>query len=232
VSDPEDSGLHRWAETLERRHGHTVRLTLTRNRRSMIHLRPVDRRRTDLRLHKAFGHAPRAVLDDLTRVVLRGDTAAWKRVAAFARHIPDVTPPPPPSPASPRPQGVYHDLRPILDEVRERYFTPDLEASITWGRHGRPLRRRRRSIRFASWDEDQKRIRVHPVLDADWVPKTFLRYLVHHELCHAVKPPVHTGRRRRVHHPDFRALESRYPDLEQMEALSSTLFARIRREGL
>jgi hypothetical protein len=133
-----------------------------------------------------------------------------------------------------RPLGLHYDLQVILDEVRRDYFTRDLEAWITWGRAPRRRsRRKRRSIVYASWWEELRLIRVHPALDRHWVPREFLHYLVYHELCHAVARPRRTrARRMRIHHPEFRALEAQYPDIERMHRLSHELLEQISRAEL
>ena len=128
----------------------------------------------------------------------------------------------------------HHDLVRLLKEVKAEYFHEDLEATIVWGRAPKRNRNRiRRSIVFGSWWEEQKRIRIHGALNQPWVPEEFLRFLIYHELCHAVaKPMPGTGRKRRVHHPEFNALENQYPEIERMKALSREIFARISKEEM
>jgi len=130
--------------------------------------------------------------------------------------------------------GSHHDLPSLLKQVRAEYFTDDLEASIVWGRAPRRrTRRKRRSIVFGSWWEEQKRIRIHPALDKPWVPEEFIRYIIYHELCHAVaRPSQGRGRKRRIHHPEFKALENRYPDIAGMRQLSRDILERISQEEM
>lgn len=129
---------------------------------------------------------------------------------------------------------MHHSLLDILDRVRERFFTPELEASIIWGRAPRRQHgRKRRSIVFASWWEEKKLIRVHPALDRPWVPDEFMEFLVYHECCHAIEGPLQgRGRKRHVHHPAFRALEHQYPDIERMQKLSRDILEKISREEI
>lgn len=229
------SRLGRWALDLYQRHAIRVRLTLTRNKRSMIRLRQEAPTLFDLRLHRAFERAPDTVLQDLGKHLVHRDPNAWARVKAFAQIIPTLDPPPPPAPKRIilYPCGKIHHLAPILEEVKAEYFNPDLDAHITWGRAPRRRSRGpRRSIRFASWNEEQRVIRVHPALDQSWVPLEFLRYLVYHELCHAVaKPTEGGGGKRRIHHPEFRHLEAQYPQFEKMERLGEQIFQKIRSQG-
>lgn len=230
-ADPESfPRIRAWMEDIRVRHGHVLEVTLTRNRRTMTGYRPLGNRRTSLRLHQAFERAPDSILRDIESSILRKDRRAWSRVGAYARNISGQTPDAPANARPPilRSRGRHHDLAEILNQVREEYF-PGIGARITWSRRGKSSRRRR-SIRFGSWNEEQRLVRIHPVLDADWVPEAFLHYLVYHELCHAVAKPIPgSGGKRRIHHPKFRELEARYPNLEEMERISTELFQKIRK---
>ena len=102
----------------------------------------------------------------------------------------------------------------MLDRVR-RAFPVQRESlrdvQITWGRHGHGTR----SIRFGSFDYDHQLIRLHPKLDAAWVPAFFVEFIVFHELCHGVIPPRVENGRRLLHPPEFGTLERRFPLYDQ-----------------
>lgn len=217
--------LQYWLEGIEKK-GHSVELTLTRNRRSMISVQRLSPGRTRLRMHESFAEAPESILVDLEHTLLTNDHLAWKRVAAFARTI-DV--PGEPKRSSPLyTQGSYFDLDAELGFVKSAYFEDPPEATITWGQAGKARRRKRRSIRFGSWVESDKLVRIHPLLDQKWIPQDFIRYIIYHELCHAVaKPLSHGGGHYRIHHPEFKRLEAHYPTLEEMEKLSRKIFSKI-----
>jgi hypothetical protein len=105
--------------------------------------------------------------------------------------------------------GHHHDLQAILREVNVRYFEPTVNACIGWARRAAALgrRRKRRSIKLGSYLGRARSIRIHPVLDAGWVPRFFVEYIVYHEMLHDVLGmPVRNGRRR-LHGPEFRARE-------------------------
>ena len=57
----------------------------------------------------------------------------------------------------------------------------------------------------------ERLIRIHPALDAPFVPAYVVESVVHHEMLHAVIP-VRIGKKGRpiVHGPDFRAMETRF----------------------
>ncbi|MBK7645146.1 MAG: hypothetical protein IPJ19_19225 [Planctomycetes bacterium] len=55
-------------------------------------------------------------------------------------------------------------------------------------------------------------MRIHPVLDQPLVPRSFVRFVLHHELLHALIPPRQARDGRWTHHgADFRARERAYP---------------------
>ena len=105
--------------------------------------------------------------------------------------------------------GEFFDLPAIFDQLHVRYFQSAAALAgyvITWGR-----RRRlppREYFVFGSIQEDDRIIRIHPGLDAPWVPGWFLEYVVYHEMLHAIVPDESLpGGRRRVHTPEFQRRE-------------------------
>ena len=54
-------------------------------------------------------------------------------------------------------------------------------------------------------------IRIHPLLDAPFVPTWFLEYVVYHEMLHAVVPEeIDEHGRRRVHTREFYRRERKF----------------------
>lgn len=187
-----------------------VDLSLTNNRRRMLSCKRRGKV-LEVRLHHMFLGGGEALFEDLIAFT-GGDDSAGQRIRAFIdsnrqeiRH--EV------SPDSLRTLGQNHDLQWILDGVKELLDEDALEEiTITWGRRGRG----RRSIRFGSYDFDQKLVRIHPALDERWVPTYFLEYIVYHELLHALYPPTseQDSSRRCVHTEEFKEMERRYPRYE------------------
>lgn len=118
--------------------------------------------------------------------------------------------------------GHHVHLDQTLQRVA-RYLPPGTDFSgvkITWGKRANAPSKR--SIRLGSMDEKRALIRVHPVLDNPWVPPHVIEFVIWHELCHYVRPPLTREIARatsdhRVHHRAFRALEARYPQMEAAE---------------
>jgi hypothetical protein len=123
--------------------------------------------------------------------------------------------------------GDHFDLGPILGTVRGLIDHPvidDLDdLHITWGRRGRGSK----SIRFGSYDFDRRLIRIHPALDKKWVPEYFVEFIVYHELLHAIFPPRPGQTRRKVHTPEFRAMEKQFPHYDKAMQWESANLRRI-----
>ncbi|MEM7480740.1 MAG: hypothetical protein AAF481_06175 [Acidobacteriota bacterium] len=182
-----------------------------------------------IRAHRVFAEAPDEVVEQLARLCMphaqrRAALAAVRdyfeaqRDARRVRSSPARTPPI-------TTQGAVWDLRLLFDHLNEHHFDPPITAEVTWGRRqGR--RRRQKSLRLGSYDADSHLIRIHPALDSRRVPRFVLATVIHHEMLHAVYPPIsRPGRRRIIHGAEFRRRERAYPDFERTEAwLAKHLF--------
>lgn len=203
--------------------GRLRRLTLTGNRSRILSSRPAADDTgdggdgMDVRLQRCFLDAPDAVIRAVAWLVAdrgprrrRGPRALARRRARaavrqhFARHAP-----PPPRRRRPRlePRGAHFDLEAIRQRLNRRWFGGELTAAITWGRGAAGCGARRRGIRLGSYSHDADLIRIHPALDRPGVPLYVVESIVHHELLHALLPPVVEGGRRRIHTPEFRRRE-------------------------
>ena len=111
-------------------------------------------------------------------------------------------------------RGSFHDLATIFAEVNARYFEGRVASRIAWSRG--TAERRRHSILFGSYyrpaGESVGRIKIHPALDQEWVPRGFVEFVVHHECLHAVIPARSIRGRRAFHPPEFRQRERQYPE--------------------
>lgn len=107
-------------------------------------------------------------------------------------------------------QGRHFDLREIFDKLNAQYFGNRLKGyRIEWGRK----RRERPSIEivFATIQEEDKLIRIHPLLDRAFVPRWFVEYVMYHEMCHAVVRDRYTsGGKRMIHHDGFFEKERKF----------------------
>lgn len=205
-------------EALNHRIPGPVFLRITNNASSIISAR----RRADgvlqVHLHHMFLHAPERVVNALAQWVVKPRAgSAGDVVDAFIRENKGLI-------QSRRrrvircyPRGRNHDLRDLLNEVNTTHFDSKVEAYITWGKMPRKIQRR--SIRFGSYSPRDKVIRIHPLLDQDFVPRYFVRYIVFHEMLHAHLGIAETASgRRSMHPPEFKRMERAYPDYERAVA--------------
>ncbi|MEZ6014316.1 MAG: hypothetical protein R3F49_04330 [Planctomycetota bacterium] len=182
---------------------------------------PVQARRTrhasELRLHEMFLEAPDDVREALGRWLLVGRRA--KRASALLDawiHDQLARTPAPKRALRLAPQGTTHDLADLAEALCASEFAQDFteerpRPGLTWGR--RAVSRSRRSLRLGSFEPERHVVRVHPVLDQPAVPSWFVRFVLKHELLHAVIPPVREPDGRWVHHgPAFRRRERAWPD--------------------
>lgn len=205
---------------LERRLGELlsrpISLTLTDNERTMISAR----RRghvEHVRLHHMFVEADEPIVRALAAFLHDGDRVASQHLEHFVAQRRSRIRTRPRRRPSLTPGGHHHDLARVFDYLNERYFDNRVDAEIGWGRMGRPTgrKRRRRSIKLGSYRASDATIRVHPALDASWVPEFFVEYVVYHEMLHHVLGiPVEDGRRQ-MHTPEFRTLERGFARYEE-----------------
>ena len=107
-------------------------------------------------------------------------------------------------------EGKHFDLQAIFDRINHRYFRNRLRNyTITWGR-----RRRQKPesyIVFGSIQEEDRLIRIHPLLDREFVPRWYIEYVVYHEMLHAFVPDKYDSAGRRiVHHEGFNSREKKF----------------------
>ena len=221
-------------QSLERRFEAAVncplQLAVTDNRHSMVTYHKV-RGVLRVRVHMMFLDAPDPVLDALVRYVVRGDRESSQVLGEFieanghkiraSREVPGPL----------RSEGRHHDLMKILARLNGRYFGGEhSDVLITWGRRTRPrTSRARRTIKLGSYSPTERLIRVHPALDARWVPRYFVEYIVYHELLHHVVPAVRNGRRTELHPPEFLRREQEFRHYERAIAWETAHIDRLLR---
>jgi hypothetical protein len=107
-------------------------------------------------------------------------------------------------------EGRYFDLQEVFNKLNSRYFRNRMRGyTITWGR--RRKEKPREYLVFGTIQEEDKIIRIHPLLDARFVPVWFLEYVIYHEMLHAFVPDqFDENGRRLVHHEDFNRRERKF----------------------
>jgi SprT-like family len=109
-----------------------------------------------------------------------------------------------------RHEGKYFDLQRIFERLNERYFRGRLRGyEVKWGRRRR--HRPKEYFIFGTIQEEDRVIRINPLLDQPFVPLWFLQYVLYHEMLHSVVPDeAITGGRRRVHTAEFNRREREF----------------------
>lgn len=222
------------------RHAGPLDVTLTDNRRRMVSVSPpLSAGRPEVRLHHMFLEADEEAVGAVADLVQGRSERARPVLREYIREHRDAINFEP-APEELEQRGEHFDLHQIFEDARdtlEAAIPPERREAtssetearqleldsveITWGRRGRG----RKSIRFGSFDFDQRLIRVHPALDRNWVPRFFVEYIVYHEMLHAVFPPVEqsdggdsgAGERRRVHTSEFERAEKQFPRYEEAQ---------------
>jgi hypothetical protein len=220
-------GLERRLETA---FGGPVQLAVTDNLRRMItHTRARGTLR--VRVHMMFLGADERILQALVDYVVHGDRVASQLIGEFIDRNTHRIRASRPVPGPLRTRGQAHDLADILQRINDTYFGGMItDVLITWGRRTRPNgRQKRSSIKLGSYSQVERLIRVHPVLDKEWVPRYFLSYIVYHELLHHVIPEVRSAGRSLLHPPEFTQRERAFRHHERAIAWEQKHIDRLLR---
>ena len=128
-----------------------------------------------------------------------------------------------------RHEGRYFDLREIFDRVNDRHFRGRLRGyKVMWGHRRR--RRPKEYFIFGTIQEEDRVIRIHPLLDQPFVPRWFLEYILYHEMLHSVVPEeTDGGGRRRVHTAEFYRREKSFPRYRRARQWEDENLARFLR---
>jgi hypothetical protein len=207
-----------------------VTLIWTENRSSMLAARGNAQTGYQVRLHRMFLQAPDGVWRALVAYLRDADAAASRTIRAYIRQPHPVLAglqPAPPCPRLLQPQGRYFDLEAIYDDLNQHYFINRVQAHITWSR--RPPQRKRRSIRFGSYQERDRLIRIHCLLDQSFVPRYVVENVVFHEMLHQLIPRQYLNGRWSVHPPEFRSQERRFLYHQQAEQWQRQHLGRLLR---
>lgn len=198
--------------------GRPIRLRVTNNSSTILATRH-ERRGNGVRLslHYMFVSAPHNVRKALAHWIDHPKAKkAGKVIDDFIRERNHQIRPKVPPTVRLRTKGRHHDLQTLFDELNNRHFGGALHCQLTWGKM--PSIRRRRSIRFGSYHADSNLIRIHPLLDQDFVPHHFVKAVIYHEMLHAhLGVGEHPSGRRSIHPPRFKRIEEAYPGYERAE---------------
>jgi hypothetical protein len=119
--------------------------------------------------------------------------------------------------------GKYFFPMEIYRDMNARFFNNQIEIQrIGWGQ-------RKSWTRLGHYDPIHRTITLNPMLDSPKVPEYVVRYIVYHEMLHAVFEDSSSRRTRRHHPPEFRRAEQAYPDFQRAKEFLRVGFSRRRR---
>lgn len=196
---------------LEASLGRPVALVLTDNSTTMLSAAVRDGVLT-VRLHRMFLRADDRVLAEIVSFLKRR-RGAMPHFRAFIRDNRDHLRSVPAKKVRLLTAGRYHDLTGLYDEINRDYFGGRVSAAITWGSRSARTAVRKRTV--GSYSERSNTIRINPVLDRKTVPRSYVAFIVYHEMLHADLGMVMRGKRRSMHSREFRRREKLFKGYEQ-----------------
>jgi hypothetical protein len=204
---------------LEKLHGGKIDLRINDNTSTLLSAnRPRGSQVTRFSVHRMFLEADDEVIAALAQYLRRPTQRSQRLLRCFmdartadirARRIN-------PRVLTLRARGRTYDLHKMAAEVNEQYFGGELKVYVTWSRGSNARGKRRRHIIFGSYDSRTRLVRIHPALDDPGVPEYFVRFVIYHEMLHAVLDvKCNENGRRCVHTAEFRSEEKKFPDYER-----------------
>ncbi len=214
---------------LSRRSGRQILLYLTDNRRRMVTARHSAGGLVEVRLQRAFLHAPDDVLSDLGDMVAgrpNDRTALRKFIRDAFESTPAAPAAPTPAPSAKTQTFNHHDLQLYAAHLNETYLNNRSRSVVDWGR--RNTTKSRRSIRFGCYDPMRNKIIMNRKLDSAAIPAYFVQYILFHEMLHEV---LGIGERadgkRDIHGSLFKLMESTFPDYDKARRFEREIVERL-----
>jgi hypothetical protein len=115
------------------------------------------------------------------------------------------------------PRGVVYNLEEIFEHLNREHFggmmaRPELGWSYVRSR-----------TRLGHFDPSHNMIMISRIFDHPRAPRLALEYVMFHEMLHLRYPVDHSGSRRCVHTPEFKAHEKQFPSFREARALLKKL---------
>jgi hypothetical protein len=194
-----------------------IRLTITDNVHSMIHIRPSNSGYS-VRLHHMFLEADPEVLSSLARFINGRNKKVPPLLRDFvaSNHNKIRKTPAKPRRTILRHNGRHFNLKELFDQVNQEYFANKIDCHITWG--ARRIVRQQNSIKLASYSDMTKIIRINPVLDRGYVPEYVVTGIIYHEMLHHYLGVESRNGRKMAHTKRFRQLEERFRHYRDLQA--------------
>jgi hypothetical protein len=115
------------------------------------------------------------------------------------------------------PEGSVHNLERIFEALNAEYFGGMMaRPALGWS----PFRSR---THLGHYDPSHHMIVISRIFDDPRAPRLALEYVMYHEMLHLRYPVDHSGARRCVHTPEFKAHEKLFPHFREAKALLKKL---------
>jgi len=110
-------------------------------------------------------------------------------------------------------QGTVHNLEEIFEDLNRKHFGGMMaRPGLGWSHV-------RSRTRLGHFDPSHNMIMISRIFDDPRAPRLALEYVMFHEMLHLHYPVDHTGSRRCVHTPEFKAHEKQFPEFREARAL-------------
>jgi len=110
-------------------------------------------------------------------------------------------------------EGRIHNLDTVFEELNVKHFGGMMARPALGWSHVRSR------TRLGHFDPSHHMIVISRIFDDPRAPKLALDYVMFHEMLHLHYPVDHSGARRCVHTPAFKAHEKQFPEFEAAKAL-------------
>jgi predicted metal-dependent hydrolase len=115
------------------------------------------------------------------------------------------------------PQGSLHNLEAIFEELNVSHFGGMMaRPELGWSQV-------RSRTRLGHFDPAHNMIVISRIFDDARAPRLALEYVMFHEMLHLHYPVDHSGARRCIHTPEFKAHEKLFPQFREAKALLKRL---------
>jgi hypothetical protein len=115
------------------------------------------------------------------------------------------------------PEGSVHNLERIFEDLNGQYFGGMMaRPALGWSRF-------RSRTHLGHYDPSHHMIVISRIFDDPRAPRLALEYVMYHEMLHLRYPVDHSGARRCVHTPEFKAHEKQFPHYREAKALLKKL---------
>ena len=180
----------------------------------------------NLRVHSMFLNAPQKVWDALVHFMKKPRKNHKEIIRDYINTYPLTCRPQKKRKVKLITKGSFFDLKEIFDEVNNEYFENNLSVLITYGRKIRK-RKRVRYLRLGYYVYGKNLIYINRRLDAKYVPRLFVKFVIYHEMLHA--DMFNMGNEKRsVHHcREFKKRERLFNEYDEIQRMQERVIQKL-----